>query len=284
MTRLFAVIPALNEAPNLARLIADLASCAASLGPVVELRAVIVDDGSSDGTSSLARSLAAQHGLLLDVVRHQTPLGPGKAFHDGFELLASLVRDQDVVLTLEADNTSRLDLVGTMLAHRSNGAAVVFASPYMEGGGIIHTSLWRVLLSRAANTFVKRGLGLKGIHTVSSFYRLYDGRTLRRLQATYGAGVIERAGFECMVEVAMKLRYLGLSIVEVPMVLDTSQRIGVSRMRVARTARGYLALFRERRRWHTAADLAPHTPTPETAVSVDFGAHDTPSSATPLRH
>ena len=44
------------------------------------------------------------------------------------------------------------------------------------GGAIENTTTWRVLMSRVANVFVKEVLGLTGIATVSSFYRLYRGR------------------------------------------------------------------------------------------------------------
>ena len=45
---------------------------------------------------------------------------------------------------------------------------------------------------------------------------------LRRLQEYYGERIVERDGFESMVEVVMKMMYLGMSISELPMVLDTS--------------------------------------------------------------
>lgn len=266
MSRLFIVIPALNEGPNLPRLLRDLGQTAAELGGQFDVRLVLVDDGSTDGTADDARRLAA--GIIpIDVVRHDEPMGPGQAFHDGFSALSGHVAADDVVMTLEADNTSRLELVQSMLDGIDAGADVVFASPYMPGGGVIHTSLWRRLLSKVANTVVKRALGLHGICTVSSFYRMYSGESFTRMQALFGPGIVDRTGFECMVEFAMKLRAAEMDIVEVPMVLDTSQRIGASRMRVMRTTLGYLALIRGRRQWRqtavgtpTMAPLAPAEP------------------------
>jgi hypothetical protein len=76
---------------------------------------------------------------------------------------------------------------------------------------------------------------------------------VKRLQEHYGERIIERAGFESMVEVVMKMMYLGMSISELPMVLDTSQRAGVSKLNTRRTIVGYLSLYFRRREWQARA-------------------------------
>ncbi len=63
-----------------------------------------------------------------------------------------------------------------------------------------------------------------------------------KLQACYGPGIIERRGFECMVEVLYRAARLGLRVSEVPMVLDGSRRAGRSKMRVVQTSVAYLRL------------------------------------------
>jgi dolichol-phosphate mannosyltransferase len=256
MSTLYVVIPALDEAASIDRLFGDLAVAAQrAVQEHLVLKVVLVDDGSSDGTSGRAR--AAAGGFDLSVVRHERPLGPGRAFATGFASIAPFLRDHDYVLTLEADNTSPLELLDLMLRRSTEGHDVIFASPYMYGGGIVGTTRSRTTLSHIANSIVKGLLDVRGILTVSSFYRLYRGSAIRRLQLHFGPGVIERAGFECMVELVMKLVFLGMSISEVPMVLDSGRRVGPSKMRVFRTGLGYLGLFRYKRRWRDAAMSAP---------------------------
>jgi dolichol-phosphate mannosyltransferase len=251
MSRLHVVLPALDEAPNIPRVLDSIRCVAGAFGARAETRVVLVDDGSSDGTAGAARAHARE--LELTVIRHESPHGPGRAFRSALEHLSPDLVDDDLVLTMEADNTSRVELVETMGRRLDEGYDVVLASPYMYGGGILQTTPTRVMLSHLANAFVKEFLGIHGILTVSSFFRLHRGAAVRRLQRHYGPGVFERAGFECMVEALMKMTYLEMRIAEVPMVLDSSQRIGSSKMRVARTARGYLALFAKKRRWLAAA-------------------------------
>jgi glycosyltransferase involved in cell wall biosynthesis len=212
---------------------------------------VLVDDGSTDQTPQLARHLS--EGLDLTVLTHDTNRGPGNAFGTAFAHLASRVRSDDVVVTMEGDNTSRIELIAAMLRRSEEGFDAVFASPYMYGGGILHTRPTRVILSHVANAFVKEFLGVHGLLTVSSFFRLYRGASLRRLQECYGERVIERDGFESMIELVMKMMYLRLSISELPMVLDTTLRAGPSKLNTRRTVLGYMALFRHKRVWQQRA-------------------------------
>ncbi len=94
---------------------------------------------------------------------------------------------------------------------------------------------------------------MHGVLTVSSFFRLYRGATLQRLQDCYGDRIVERAGFESMVELVMKMMYLGMSITELPMVLDTSRRAGRSKLNTWRTAIGYFTLLGRKRPWRDQA-------------------------------
>lgn len=249
MSNLFILIPVLNEAGNIPRLADALRNVSTKLKSEFEVSVLLVDDGSQDNTSQLAKQSAVELGIQLNVLRHETNQGPGKAFATGFCHLASLLKEDDLVLTMEGDNTSRVELVEQMLLRLAEGFDVVFASPYTYGGKIINTSTYRIFLSSIANLFIKELLGIHGILTVSSFFRLYRVPALKKLQAAYGPEIVERSGFECMVEMTMKMVNLQITISEVPMVLDTQARVGKSRMKIAKTIRGYLSLWLLKRKW-----------------------------------
>src|SRR5262249_36921122 len=161
--------------------------------------------------------------------------GPGAAFAAAFTRLTGLLRDEDWVLTMEGDNTSRVELVSQMFVRSAEGYDAILASPYMYGGGITNTTTVRTLLSYGANVFIREILGIQGILTMSSFFRLYRASLIRRLQARYGPGIVERRGFESMIEMLMKMVLMRTPISEVPMVLDTSLRAGKSKMKLLRT-------------------------------------------------
>jgi dolichol-phosphate mannosyltransferase len=249
---LYFVIPVFNEAPNMERLFSACRDIQRELGARYAVRFVLVDDGSTDGSSEEATRVAG--GLSLDVLRLDVNQGPGRAFATAFSHLAPRLIETDWVVTIEGDNTSRLELLQQMLKRAEEGFDVVLASPYLYGGGISNTTAYRVFLSHMANVFVKEGLGLHGIVTMSSFFRLYRGSAFLRLQAVFGPEIVQRVGFECMIELLLKIIYLNMTVSEVAMKLDTSRRAGKSKMKVARTALGYLTLWREKSQWRRAAE------------------------------
>ena len=244
---LYIVVPVFNEAQNLAELFASFRELAQQLGEKFQLHFIVVDDGSDDGTANIARQSA--HGLSLEILEHGVNRGPGAAFGTAFSYLSAALSEQDWVITMEGDNTSRHSLVLQMLQRAEEGFEAVFASPYMYGGGFSNTSLLRRILSGGANLIVKDMLDVQGILTVSSFFRLYRATALFKLQKAFGPSIVERSGFESMVEMTMKMTQLGLTISEVAMRLDSSKRKGASKMKIMRTIFGYMALWGAKARW-----------------------------------
>ena len=247
MPNLYIIVPVLNEAGNLARLFESFEIIEASFQQKYNLQFILVDDGSTDETEQIFDQLAEN--LDIAYLKHEVNLGPGKAFGTAFEYLADKVDDNDWVVTMEGDNTSRVEVLMQMFTRKDEGYDIVLASPYMYGGGIINTSPIRTFLSNMANIFVKEFLGIHGILTVSSFYRLYAGRTIKELQDKYSPEILELSGFECMVEMLLKMIYLEKSISEVPLVLDTSLRVGKSKMKIVRTIRGYFKVWSRKKSW-----------------------------------
>ncbi len=247
MPTLFIVVPVFNEELNIETLLEAFRGLNAQFNGCYSLQFILVDDGSSDDTVRLSKRRADD--LPLVVLEHGCNYGPGAAFATAFDHLAELVTPSDWVITMEGDNTSRAELVNQMLVRAKEGFDVILASPYMYGGGFTQTSLLRKFLSSGANLVVKDLLGIEGILTVSSFFRLYKGEAILRLQSVFGSGIVERTGFESMVEMVMKMAMLKLSISEVAMRLDSSMRKGKSKMKILRTIRGYLVLWSLRKRW-----------------------------------
>jgi len=247
----YVVIPVLNESPNMGRLMEALRELEKDFSGTYSFEIILVDDGSTDDTVDKARERASSLNLM--VLTHPCNIGPGRAFATAYEYLATRLEDDDWVVTMEGDNTSRHELLHQMFTRSREGYDVVLASPYCYGGGIRHTSGLRVFLSHIANAFLKECIGLHGLLTMSSFFRLHRGSALRRLQACYGPRIIERAGFEGVVEMLIKMVLLQITVSEVPMVLDTSRRMGKSKMKLLRTIRNYLTLFLDRGRWRAQA-------------------------------
>lgn len=248
---LFIIIPLFNESANLDRLMTSLREITAEFRAKYHLRLIMVDDGSTDDTGILSQKMAK--GLDFELLSHTENMGPGYSFGTAFKYLESHLRTEDWAVTMEGDNTSPLELLKQMFTRTQEGYEVILASPYMYGGGIVITSAMRTFMSHIANVFIKETLGIHGILTMSSFYRLYRGDVLRRLQVCYGPRIVENKGYESMVELLLKMIYLRVNISEVPMILDTSRRVGKSKMKILSTIYSYLTLWKDKRRWQKLA-------------------------------
>lgn len=247
MGTVYVIAPVFNEEGNIPRLLSDWSSLSGLLAPD-RFVGILVDDGSSDDT--VARVEQHRADLPVTVLRLSPNQGPGAAFAKAFEHIASRLGPEDVVVTTEGDNTSRIDVLCTMIERlKRERLDVVLASPHAYGGGFSDTNQIRILLSHGGSAFVRTLLGLHGINTTSSFLRAHRASAILALQGRYGARIIERTGFESMVELLIKCVALRLSISEVAMKVDSSARVGKSKMKVARTVVGYLSLLRDRGRW-----------------------------------
>lgn len=92
--KLIIQIPCFNEAGSLPETIADLPRAIPGIDAIEYL---VIDDGSRDGTSDVARELGVHH-----IIRHRRNRGLAAAFRSG--LAAALEAGADVIVNTDADN------------------------------------------------------------------------------------------------------------------------------------------------------------------------------------
>lgn len=238
------VLPAYQEEESLPPLLARLAEMAGAWdAPVVVW---VVDDGSKDGTAEVARR--GVPGLDVRLVSHPRNLGLGQAVHSG--LRAALGDDRegqghpdDVVVVMDADDTHDVTLVPRMQRAVADGADVVIASRFVDGGDDRTAPPFRRFLSRGAAATFRLALPLDGVRDFTSGYRAYRTSLLRRALDHYGDRLVEERGFACMVELLLKLRHCDPVVAEVPLVLRYDRKAGASKLRLRRTIGQYLTLL-----------------------------------------
>ena len=121
------VVPTLNEAGNVGRLIEELATNLKG----IDYEIIIVDDGSTDGTTKVAEEAARGLGVNLKVIERGRRLGLSSAVIDGVRASKG-----DVIVVMDADLQHPPSVVPRLIEAVSNGADVAIASRYVKGGGI----------------------------------------------------------------------------------------------------------------------------------------------------
>jgi dolichol-phosphate mannosyltransferase len=265
---IYFVVPAYNEAPNLPRLLNSLWIWSSQRREPCHV--IPVDDGSRDDTPAI---LASFNKLPITVVRHSVNRNVHEVFRSGFEAWRKLPwSTPDLVVTIEADQTSSLDILDEMVARARNGDDVVLASCYAPGGEVVGTTLYRTLLSSTANLILRCTPGMPSVSTFSSFYRVYRAPFLAHALEAYGSRLIEAQGFVCVVEMLLKFGRIDARISEVPLRLDGKQRVGASKMKVVRTIRGYLGLFLRAITGRVAQPAMLRLPVAEASMTKGVGA------------
>jgi dolichol-phosphate mannosyltransferase len=228
--RLLLVVPTYDERGNLAALVERTLAAL----PGVEM--LVVDDGSPDGTADLARALAARRpGLHL--LERRGERGLGRAYVAGLE--RGLAAGYEVLGTMDADLSHDPAHLPAMLAKLAE-ADVVIGSRYVAGGGTVGWGFRRLLLSRLANRFSARLLGLAARDLTSGF-RLYRAAALAALDLSE----ITSTGYSFLVELLYRLQASGARIAESPIVF-TDRRRGRSKLSPAEIPRGAYHLLRLR--------------------------------------
>lgn len=233
------IVPAYNEEANIGSLLEQTGEKMEALG--LPYRIFVVNDGSRDRTEEIARSFAGV--MQVDVITHSVNRGVGAVFRTGFRAALEAAGPRHIIVTKEADNTSDLSILGTMLAKIDAGNDVVLASCFAPEGKIVGSTLDRHILSFVANLLLRTFFPIPGVYTYSSFYRAYRAEMLRRAFSAYDGKFLECHGFACMVEMLVKLSRLPIRIAEVPMVLQCNLRKGTSKMVRLKTILEYLRLI-----------------------------------------
>lgn len=241
--RAIIALPAYNEEQSLPPLLEAIDAALTAVGQPYEV--IVVDDGSKDDTALVVSR--ATFSLPVRLVQHEKNSGLAAALRTGLEEAVEAAGPDDVIFTMDADNTHPPDLMPRMMEMIADGHDVVIASRFRSGSRVVGVPLHRNLLSLGARALFSVAFPIRGVRDYTCGFRAYRSEVLREALARHGESFVSEQGFSCMVDVLLKLRPLKLKMGEAPLVLRYDQKGGVSKMRVARTAWQTLSLIARRR-------------------------------------
>ncbi len=202
------VIPTYNEVENVPVLLDRIEAVRKDLA--FELKIVVVDDNSSDGTAGKVSEYMKRYDNIY-LVQRPGLMGLGSAYMDGFQYALKNF-GADYVGEMDADLQHPPEILVDMTrAAAVKSIDVVVASRYIRGGGAKDWSLGRRMVSRGANLLTKIFLRVPVADATSGF-RLISRKAIEGL-FTYK---LSSKGYSFQVESLYVYKKLKLSFAEVP--------------------------------------------------------------------
>lgn len=231
------VLPAFNEEKDLPNLLVRIKETL--VNQTFRYQVIVVDDGSRDRTAELAE--AAAKDMPLRLIQHEVNGGLGAALQTG---LQAAMHVADAVLVMDSDNThDPIYAIQMVKRLEMEEAQLVIASRYQPGSQVQGLSIFRKALSLGCFLLMKTVVPFRNVRDYSTGFRCYHSSILKRLAQVYGeTKLVEETGFVCMLEVLLKLRTMGISACEIPYILRYDLKEGVSKLRIWRTLKRYLAV------------------------------------------
>jgi len=208
------IIPTYNERANVRPLLEQLLA----LG---DLRILVVDDASPDGTGQIAEEYAAVNRARVQVLHRTGRRGLGLSYIDGMYL--ALRTDASHICQMDADLSHDPADIPRLL-EAAESADVVIGSRYVEGGRIENWPLHRRLLSAFANRYI-RAITRLSVRDCTSGFRCWRREALERMPLAS----IRSEGYAFVVELAFEAARAGLRCTEIPITF-VERRTGASKL------------------------------------------------------
>lgn len=196
--RILVFIPARNEAASVGEVINNIRPATMNiLGSSPDV--LVIDDGSSDNTSQIARD----NGAI--VIQHEINIGLGNAFREAVNF--ALDSNYDLMLTIDGDGQFDEKEAGKLIKQLAEGYDFATGSRFLPDSKISGMPKIKILGNRLMSKLISSILG-KIYFDVSCGYRVYNRKALLHLNL-FG-------GFTYTQEVFLNLGYKKIRIKEVP--------------------------------------------------------------------
>jgi dolichol-phosphate mannosyltransferase len=215
--RITVIIPTYNEAENLPELFSALFSL-----PLHDLKILVVDDNSPDGTGKIADEYSTKYPERVSVLHRAGKLGLRTAYLEGFKM--AIADGAQAVGQMDADfshNPARL----VDMAAALDSADVALGSRYVAGGSVDEQwPVWRKRLSAFGNFYARTILNMP-LKDITTGFRLWRRETILGMPLER----IQSNGYIFLVEMAYMAYSLEYRFAQVP-IHFADRRSGKSKM------------------------------------------------------
>ena len=197
------VVPTYNERNNVPVLVKEISD----LGLDIDI--LFVDDNSPDGTGKLIDDLVREN-TRIHVVHQDKKMGLGTAYQKGFE--EALKFEVKYIIQMDADLSHDPKAIPQLLDGMDRSDLVI-GSRYIEGISVVNWTMRRLLLSYAANIYVRWITGLK-VNDSTSGFKCFKRNVLESIDLNK----VRSNGYAFQIEMNCRVQQKGYKISEIPII------------------------------------------------------------------
>ncbi len=195
-------IPTYNEIDSLPVTLSRL------MEAVPHAHALVIDDGSPDGTGKWAQEQADANPRV-HVLHRRGKQGLGAAYRAGFAW--AIGQGYDVICEMDADGSHRPEQLPRLLGAVAGGADLAIGSRWVPGGRVENWPLFRRMISQAGNLYTRLALGIR-VRDATAGYRAFRRETL----AAVAGEDIASSGYCFQIDMTWRVLQHRGEVVEVP--------------------------------------------------------------------
>jgi dolichol-phosphate mannosyltransferase len=192
-------LPTYNERDNVERMVRTLGEH--------DVRVLVIDDDSPDGTGQIADRLGAELDYV-DVLHRARKEGLGPAYLAGFR--HALAEGADLIMEMDCDFSHDPADVPRLIAACAE-ADLVIGSRYVEGGSVGNWGPLRRFVSAGGSWYARHVLGVP-IRDLTAGFKCYRREVLERIELD----TITAKGYAFQIETTYRTLQSGFRVREVP--------------------------------------------------------------------
>ena len=161
-------LPAYNEEDNIKVVLDNLYKLYKRKFKGKKVFIVIVNDGSSDNTGKVidkyVRFLKNKKNFFkIKKITHKSNKGLGQTIKSGFKYVLKWSKKEDILISLDCDNTHPANLISLMVKKIKYGNDLVIASRFVKNSKVVGVPISRQILSYAASIIFRLFFPIKNV-------------------------------------------------------------------------------------------------------------------------
>jgi dolichol-phosphate mannosyltransferase len=226
---IYILLPAYNEKRNLVKMFQKIEKICEKINNIT---VVLVDDFSTDNTILLKNK---KYQFKLIYQKHKQNKGLSMTLETGFKTILKKGKREDIVVTLDSDNTHPVSIIPGMIKKIQNGNQVVIASRFVNTSKVNGLTVWRHILSIGAKYLFKSLHPYKNLNDYTCNFRAYKFELIKKILKKKNFFKHEDFNIAAKIILFLINKFKNLKLIEVPFTLSYNYKIGLSKMKLTKT-------------------------------------------------